>query len=125
LLTIPKDKNEFVQQLYHNYLAIFDNVKYLPPWFSDEVCKAVIGVGNSNRKFYTNDEDVIYDYKHPLIINGINNSLTEPDALDRCLLTEFERISPEYRKEEAKVEAEFGEMRPKLLGYYKSNQQYN
>ena len=51
------------------------------------------------------------------MINGINNSLTEPDALDRSILTEFERISAEHRKEESKVEAEFEEMRPKFLGY--------
>lgn len=63
LLTIPKNKSEFVQQLYHNYLAIYDNIKLLPPWFSDEACKAITGVGNSKRSLYTNDEDVIYNYK--------------------------------------------------------------
>ncbi len=92
LLTIPKDKSEFVQQLYHNYLAVYDNVKKLPYWFSDEACKAVTGVGNSKRSLYTNDEDIIYNYKRCLMINGINNSLTEPDALDRSILTEFDRI---------------------------------
>jgi hypothetical protein len=51
------------------------------------------------------------------MINGINNILTEPDALDRSILTEFDRILPEQRKEEAKIEAEFEEMRSKLLGY--------
>jgi hypothetical protein len=117
LLTIPKDKAEFVQQLYHNYLAVYDNVKQLPPWFSDEACKAITGVGNSKRRFYTDDEDVIYNYKHCLMINGINNSLTEPDALDRSILTEFDRIPPEQRREESKVETEFEEMRAKLLGY--------
>ena len=117
LLTIPEDKAEFVQQLYHNYLAVYDNIKQLLPWFSDEACKAVTGVGNSKRKFYTNDDDVIYKYKRSLMINGINNCLTEPDALDRSILTEFDRILPEQRREESKVEADFEEMRPKLLGY--------
>ena len=51
------------------------------------------------------------------MINGINNCLTEPDALDRSILTEFDRILPEQRREESKVEADFEEMRPKLLGY--------
>jgi hypothetical protein len=37
--------------------------------------------------------------------------------LDRSILKEFERISDEQRKEESKVEAEFEEMKPKLLGY--------
>ena len=117
LLTIPKDKTEFVQQLYHNYLAIYDNVKHLSPWFSDEACKAVTGIGNSKRSLYTNDEDTIYNYKRCIMINGINNNLTEPDALDRSILTEFVRIPPEQRKEEAKIEVVFEEMRAKLLGH--------
>ena len=106
--------------------------KLLPPWFSDEACKAITGVGNSKRSLYTNDEDVIYNYKRCLIINGINNNLTEPDALDRSILTEFDRIRPKQRREEAKVEAEFEEMRPKLIrihsGYFSesiANQTYH
>jgi hypothetical protein len=117
LLTVPQEKSEFVQQQYHNYLTVYDNIKTTPYWFSDEVCKAITGAGSSKRKLYTNDEDVIYSYKRCIIINGINNSLTEPDALDRSILTEFERIPDEKRKEEFGVEAEFEEMKPKLLGY--------
>jgi DNA polymerase, archaea type len=117
LLTVPKDKSEFVQQLHHNYLVAYDNVSYLPPWFSDEVCKAVTGVGNSKRKLYSDDEDVIVNYRRCIIINGINNNLTEPDALDRSVLIEFERIPKELRKEESKVENQFEKLRPKLLGF--------
>jgi hypothetical protein len=117
LLTIPKDKSEFVQQLHHNYLVVYDNVSYLPPWFSDEVCKAVTGVGNSKRKLYSDDEDVIVNYRRCIIINGINNNLTEPDALDRSILIELERITSKSRKEESRVEIKFEELRPKLLGY--------
>jgi hypothetical protein len=117
LLTVPQEKSEFVQQQYHNYLSVYDNIKTIPYWFSDEVCKAITGIGSSKRRLYTDDEDVIYSYKRLLIINGINNSLTEPDALDRSILKEFERIADELRKEESKVEAEFEEIKPKLLGY--------
>jgi hypothetical protein len=117
LLTIPKEKPEFVQQLYHNYLAIYDNVKHLPYWFSDEMCKAVTGVGNSKRGLYTDDEAVIYKYKLCIMLNGINNNLTEPDALDRTILTDFKRIKPEERKQEAEIEFRFDYMKPKLLGY--------
>jgi signal transduction histidine kinase len=69
---------------------------------------AITGIGSSKRRLYTDDEDVIYSYKRLLIINGINNSLTEPDALDRSILKEFERISDDQRKEESKVEADKG-----------------
>jgi DNA polymerase elongation subunit (family B) len=117
LLTTPQEKAEFVQQLHHNYLAVYDNIKKLPPWFSDEACKAITGVGSSKRRLYSDDEDIIYDYKRSLMISGINNSLTDPDALDRSILTQFDRILDEQRKEESEIETIFEEMRPKLFGY--------
>lgn len=117
LLTIPKDRNEFVQHMHHNYVVVYDNVRNVPKWFSDEICKAVTGAGNSKRKLYTDDEDVAYNYKRCIQVNGINNVLTEPDALDRSIMLDFTRISDEERREEAEVDSEFEAMRPGLLGY--------
>jgi hypothetical protein len=117
LLTIPKDRNEFVQHMHHNYVVVYDNVRNVPKWFSDEICKAVTGAGNSKRKLYTDDEDVAYNYKRCIQVNGINNVLIEPDALDRSIMLDFTRISDQERREEAEVDAEFETMRPGLLGY--------
>lgn len=117
LLTIPKDRNEFVQHMHHNYVVVYDNVRIVPRWFSDEVCKAVTGAGNSKRKLYSDDDDFAYNYKRSILVNGINNVLTEPDALDRSVMLDFTRISDEQRREEAEVDAEFDEMKPSLLGY--------
>jgi len=117
LLTIPKDRNEFVQHMHHNYVVVYDNVRIVPKWFSDEICKAVTGAGNSKRKLYTDDEDIAYNYKRLILVNGINNVLIEPDALDRSVMLDFTRISDEERREEAEVDAEFEGMKPGLLGY--------
>lgn len=117
LLTIPSDKREFAQQLYHNYLVLYDNVKSVPDWFSDEVCKAITGGGISKRQLFTDDEDVVYDYKGCVIINGINIALTEPDALDRSIMLEYKRLPEDKRRSESEVLAEFEKMRSELLGY--------
>jgi steroid delta-isomerase-like uncharacterized protein len=116
-LTIPKDRNEFVQHMHHNYVVVYDNVRIAPKWFSDEICKAITGAGNSKRKLYTDDEDIAYNYKRCIQVNGINNVLTEPDALDRSVMLDFTRTSDEERREEAEVDAEFEAMKPGLLGY--------
>jgi hypothetical protein len=84
---------------------------------SDEACKAVTGVGNTKRKLYFDDEDVIYEYKRCLVFNGINIALTEPDALDRSIMIELERIKKKDRKLESVIDAKFEELRPGLLGY--------
>jgi hypothetical protein len=51
LLTIDTDKGEFVQQLSHNYVAYYDNVKTVPKWLADEACKAVTGIGQTKGSY--------------------------------------------------------------------------
>jgi hypothetical protein len=51
------------------------------------------------------------------MISGINNWLTEPDALDRSIIVELDRPPDDLRKEETVVETKFEELRPKLFGY--------
>jgi len=69
LFTIHDDKSEFIQQIAHNYMSVYDNLKYNPKWLSDEVCKAIPGVGQTKRVVYTVDEDKIFEYKHCLLFN--------------------------------------------------------
>jgi hypothetical protein len=117
LLTIYSDQKEFIQQLAHNYLVLYDNLKYTPKWLSDEVCKAVTGVGSTKRKLYSDDDDIVYEYRRCVGFNGINLGLTEPDILDRSIMIELQRIRKENTKQEADIMAEFLKLRPKLLAY--------
>jgi hypothetical protein len=115
LFTMHDDKAEFIQQLSHNYLAAYDNLKYNPKWLSDEACKAITGIGQSRRALYTDDEDKIYEFKHCLMFNGINVALSEPDVLDRSIIIELSDISEADRKTEHEVLGKFFKSRPKIL----------
>lgn len=117
LLTLQKDRNEFIQQLAHNYVAYYDNAKHVPGWLSDEACRAVTGGGHTKRKLYSDDDDVIYDYRRSLGFNGIDITLTAEDALDRSIEVVLERIARKERKLETAILAKFEEIRPSLLGY--------
>lgn len=117
LLTIQNDRNEFIQQLAHNYVTFYDNVNRNPMWLSDEACKAVTGIGHTKRKLYTNDEDILYEYKRCISFNGINISLSESDALDRSIMIELHRIKKELRQTESSIYEEFDKLKPELLGY--------
>ena len=117
LLTIQNDRNEFIEQLAHNYVTFYDNANRNPMWLSDEACKAVTGIGHTKRKLYTNDEDIVYEYKRCISFNGINISLTESDALDRSIMIELQRIRKELRQVESYIYEEFDKLKPELLGY--------
>ena len=111
-----KDKKEFMQYLAHNYSCLLDNLSSISPDLSDLICSAVTGDGDSKRALYTDDDDIIYNFKRCFIINGINNVVTRPDLLRRAVLFPLEPPSPSERLEEREYWRRFEEARPWILG---------
>jgi hypothetical protein len=116
-LSFPRDVNELVQKLSHHYIAYFDNVSYIKEWVSDELCKAVTGLGFSKRMLHTNDDDVIYNFMRCIGFNGINLGATKADLLDRGLIIHLSRIPKERRRKVKEIWQKFDEIKPQLLGY--------
>jgi hypothetical protein len=116
-LAFPRDTNEFIQKLAHNYIAYFDNVSHIPDWISDILCRAVTGSGFSKRQLWTDDDDIVYNFIRCVGFNGINLAATKADLLDRGLIIQLSKISKKDRRLRSDILKEFYELRPKLLGY--------
>lgn len=116
IVSPPKDANDMVQLASHNFLLLLDNISHLKEWHSDALCRFVTGDGYSKRALWTTDEDFLYSFMRVVGISGINQVATKPDLLDRSLLIEFERVSPEKRMTERALWSRFQEVKPKLLG---------
>ena len=116
VLTLPRDERERVQQLDHHWCAFYDNVTRLPSWMSDTLCRAATGGGFTKRELYTNDSDIIYNFKRCVGLNGINIAAQRGDLLDRSLLVGFENIPKEKRKTEAYLLKELEKCKPEILG---------
>lgn len=117
VLSFPKDRMELVQKISHHYFVPLDNVSYISNDFSDVLCRASTGEGISKRMLYTDEEDIIFSYKRPIGLNGINSAPTLPDLLDRSILVSFERLTKKERREEEELFKQFDLMKPKLLAY--------
>ena len=117
LLTLNRNIEQFIQEVHHNYINYYDNVKFIPYWLSDEICKAVTGIGHTKRELYSDDNDIIYEHRRCLGLNGINVALTEADALDRSISIELEDIDEDRRKKEADLWKEFDKLKPKALAH--------
>jgi len=116
-LTFPRDLNEVIQQLSHNYITYYDNISIIKPWISDQLCRAVSGSGSSKRQLFTDDDDVIRSFKRCIGINGINLAATKADLLDRSIIIKLEEIAKDKRRTPEDIWKEFEEIRPQLLGY--------
>jgi hypothetical protein len=114
LLTLPHKKDEIIQQMYHHHLVFYDNLSFFSAEFSDVCCRAVTGTGFSKREYYTNDDDIIYDFMRCLGYNGINQVSDKGDVLDRSVLIELFKI--EKRKTDAEINAAFEADRSDILG---------
>jgi hypothetical protein len=82
-LSFPRDVNELIQQLSHNYVAYYDNISRMNNWTSDQICRAVTGSGSTVRRLYTSDDDVNRSFKRCIVLNGVNLAASKPDLLDR------------------------------------------
>lgn len=116
-LTFPRDINELVQQLSHNYIAYYDNISSIPDWISDLLCRAVTGSGFSKRQLFTDDDDFIYTFKRCVGINGINLGNIKSDLLDRSIIIQLEKIPKKKRRKIEELWKDFNMIKPQLLGY--------
>lgn len=116
-VTFPRDINELVQKLMHNYVCYFDNISFIQPWVSDQLCRAVTGGGFSKRELYSDDNDIIYNFRRCIGFNGVNLAATKADLLDRVLIMQLERIPECKRLRDAVVKEYFSSIKPLLLGY--------
>lgn len=114
-LSFPKDKTEFIQQLDHHYFITYDNVSYLSNEQSDQLCRAITGSGHSKRELYTDDEDIIYQFKRGISINGINITAKNPDLLDRGALYNIPKIEEKDRVDERQLKFDFDKEKPAIL----------
>lgn len=112
--TVRMDPREFLQKASHAHIVMLDNQNSLPEWAVDTLCRLVTGEADSKRVLYTDDDDLIYELKRGIVMNGINNPTDRGDARDRTLPVELTRIE-QFRPEE-EIWAEFESEHPKLLG---------
>lgn len=115
-LTFPSTQAQFVQQSSHHSFIPLDNLTSLPEWLSDALCRTVTGEGFSKRELYTDDDDIIYNFKRCVSINGINLVPTKPDLLDRSILFELDPIAPDKKRNEVELWEDFERDKPKFLG---------
>jgi len=112
--SMPKDNHDLMITASNNWVLVFDNLSYLPVWFSDCLCRLSTGGGHATRQLYTDADEIIFEGQRPVILNGIEELASRTDLLDRSILLDLPVI--ENYRQEREFWLEFEAARPRLLG---------
>ena len=116
LRSAPREERDLVIAADNSWVVSFDNLSGLPIWLSDALCRLSTGGGLSTRQLYTDREEILFEAKRPLIMNGIADVASRPDLLDRSLVVELPVIPEAARRTEREIWAEFAARQPVILG---------
>lgn len=110
---MPKDLKDFRSILGHHAVVTLGNISYLSEAQSNELCTAIDGSGSSVRELYTTDEEHTTSYRCKLLIDGIKEVVTKPDAMDRSL--RLETVRPARYVEREQLWEAFRKDKPAIL----------
>ncbi len=113
---LPASVDELKNHLATNMLVAFDNTKKLSDDFSDILCAATTGATFTKRKLYTDIEMMVLNVRNIIVLNGIDIVPKKTDLLERSLLFELEKITPDRRMTDKKFWSNFKERRAEILG---------
>jgi len=116
MTTIPKSERDMAIAATNSHLIAMDNLSEISPALSDAMCRIATGGAFRCRTLYTNNEETIFTYRRPLIINGIEELPVRPDLLDRSIIIHVEPIAEQNRRDERSFWSDFEDVRPQLFG---------
>jgi hypothetical protein len=112
----PREPRDLAIAASNGWVIALDNLSYVQDWLSDALCRLSTGGGFSTRALFTNDEEVLFDAKRPIILNGIDEVASRSDLLDRAIVVSLPSIREERRRPESELHRAMEAMRPGTLG---------
>jgi hypothetical protein len=101
---LPSSERDLAISASNTWLLSFDNVSDINDKISDALCRISTGGGFATRKLYSDDEEVYFYNKNPIVTNTIPEDLVKRhDLADRCITIHLSRIDGKSRKTEKEL----------------------
>jgi hypothetical protein len=113
---MPKTGEEVMIAAMNSLLLAYDNLSSIPLWLSDLFSSVATGIGLSKRKFYVNDEEILFKARRPVLYTSIEEVAQQEDLVDRCMLITLPQRDQHNQLPDEDVERNYVEMYPLLLG---------
>ncbi len=107
LMGEPRSEQDLVIAARNSWVLALDNLSQIKQWLSNALCRLATGGGFRTRQLYTNDGEMIFDVRRPILLNGIGAVANQSDLLDRAILLAQPPIADNRRKTEEDIWREF------------------
>ena len=115
LRAMPGNERDLMIDAEQSQVLAYDNISYIKPDISDALCRLSTGGGFSTRALYTDSEQVVFESSRPVILTGINESVTRSDLVDRTLSIQLKPINPSDRVSESFLNLKLENKRPYIF----------
>jgi len=116
LRTLARDERDLAISARNSWILAYDNLSGLPDRMSDAFCRLSTGGGLATRELYTDMDEVIFDARRPVILNGIDAVAVRQDLRDRAIILTLPPLGDDSYRSEADLLKEFDEVHPSILG---------
>ncbi len=115
MIPVPRDGRTWAAIAGSRYVLPVDNVSYIPPWWSDLLCKAASGDGWVDRALYTDGDVFVSKFLAVILLNGITFGALRGDLADRIVGHVLVR-PPSYRSDD-ELDRQWAMTHPASLGW--------
>jgi energy-coupling factor transporter ATP-binding protein EcfA2 len=105
---------DFAIHASKRHTIAIDNISGLNAEQSDILCRSATGDGHAERLLHTDDEEIIFEFVNPLILNGIGSIATRDDLLDRSIVVNLQPLSD--RSSADKYQKALETLQPEIFG---------
>ena len=112
----PTTEDNLLVGAKRRHVLNFDNISNIPDWLSDGICRLATGGGAGKRKLYEDDDEILFEGRRPILLNGIEDVATRDDLVDRANIIGLEAIPEAKRRTEAEFGAAFAAAAPQIFG---------
>lgn len=116
LLSEPKDLRDLAISANNRWSLGFDNLSGISNYLSDALCRIATGGGFATRTLYENDEETIFEFTRPIVINGIDSLATRSDLLERSILVTLPTIPEDRRLTEHELHSRLEKIEARVFG---------
>lgn len=114
----PMNNRDLAITANNSWVIGLDNMPFINERLSNALCRLATGGGFATRELYTDSDEMIFDAKRPVMINGIGEVAERSDLIDRAVRITLPTIPDHERRTERAVWADFEAHRSMILGAF-------